>query len=100
MIVIAAALALDPANVDDFLAVVRPLVVETLKEDGCVDYGFWRDLDEPNAFHIFEEWESEEALTAHSTTPHIKTFRRAIRDLGVTRMDIYRYEATSKTKLR
>jgi quinol monooxygenase YgiN len=40
-------------------------------EPGCRCYRFYTDLEDPNCFRIFEEWESEEALKAHFQTPHM-----------------------------
>lgn len=99
MIVIHGILSVDPASEADLLAAVGPLVETTNQEAGCVAYIFSKDLAVPGTVHIFEEWESDEALKAHMAADHYRTFGRALRGLGVTSSVIHRYEATQRSKL-
>src|SRR5262245_25331141 len=94
MIVVSAELQLDPDQADAFLAAAEPLIPEVLKEDGCLSYTLWRHATQPGTFHFFEEWESADALAAHAKSEHFRTFGRALRDMGVTKSEITRYEAT------
>ena len=71
MIVIAGHVALDPARRDAAIAAAREMMRETRREPGCISYTFSADLDEPGRFRIFEEWEGDEALRAHFTSPHM-----------------------------
>ena len=99
MIVISGDLEIDPANTDAFLAAVETLVAATRAENGCNRYEFFRHLTEPGVFFIAEEWADDDALAAHMGTDHYKSFGRTLRSLGVTRVDIHRYEASSKSRL-
>ena len=99
MIVISGDLEIDPSKEDAFLAAVGDLVSATRAEDGCVRYEFFRHLSDPGVFHVSEEWASDAALDSHLATDHYRTFGRAMRDFGVKRVDIDRYDAVDKRKL-
>ena len=60
-----------------------------MKEPGCRAYGLWADPDNPGQFRIFEEWDSQEALTEHFGTPHFAAFGGVLGPF--VGMDIHRY---------
>lgn len=47
-------------------------------EDGCHDYTFSVELDQPNVLRITELWENRAALEAHFAQPHMKVFQAAM----------------------
>jgi quinol monooxygenase YgiN len=100
MIVIAGHVALDPAQHEKAVAAAREMMRETRRERGCISYTFSADLEEPGRFRIFEEWESDEALRAHFTAPHMASFQKAVGGLGVREMKVQRYEVSKVGPLR
>jgi len=48
-----------------------PCVAATRKEPGCVAYYLNRDVDEPSAFVVFEEYKNIVALEDHAKSPHV-----------------------------
>ena len=44
-------------------------------EEGCYDYTFSVELNNPNVMRIIEKWESMDALSAHFATPHMAAFQ-------------------------
>lgn len=100
MLVIAGEIEIDPANHDVAVAAATRMQEATRKEAGCHAYIFSADLVDRGRFRLFEEWESPEALAAHSGTPHMAEFRKAIAGVGVRRMDVSRYEIAKKGPLR
>jgi quinol monooxygenase YgiN len=74
MIVIAGSVSVRPERRDDAVRAARAMIAATRRETGCRAYGFHADLDDPNLFLVFEEWESEEALVRHFGTEHMATF--------------------------
>lgn len=100
MIVIAGHFVLDPTKQDAAIAAAREMQAETRKEPGCISYTFSADLDLPGAFRIFEEWESEAALTAHFAAPHMAKFQKAAGGLGVREMKVQRYEVSKVGPVR
>ena len=95
MLVIAGHIRLDPAKRDAAIAAARDVMQETHKEPGCISYTFSTDLADDGLFHVFEEWESQDALDAHFKTPHMATFQGAMGGFGIQEMKIQRYEVAS-----
>ena len=100
MLVIAGRIVIDPAKRAEGIAAARTMMEETRKEPGCISYTFSTDLSDEGLFHIFEEWESQDALDAHFQTPHMATFGAVIGMLGVKEMAVQRYEVSSVGPLR
>ena len=100
MLVIAGRFRLDPAKRAQAVAAARDLMRETRREPGCVSYTFTSDLEDEAVFHIFEEWESPEALAAHFATPHMARFQKVVPSLGPTETRVQRYEVSSVAPLR
>lgn len=55
------------------LALYQLLVQETVKEQGCISYELFQELDNPNNLTLIEEWEDLEALKRHTETSHFIT---------------------------
>ena len=75
------------------------MVAETKKEQGCIAYDFYADLNDPNRFHVFEEWESDAALEAHFQTTHMKVFQGVLPAVLAGDGAVSRYVVETKTKL-
>ncbi|WP_373488974.1 putative quinol monooxygenase [Blastomonas sp.] len=63
-----------PGELDKLTQVTAIMIAETLKEPGCLHYSFARDMVDPDLMRISERWDSQEALDAHSTAPHMAAF--------------------------
>jgi quinol monooxygenase YgiN len=74
MIVVSGVMTFSPSIHDRVVERARTLTAETLKEPRCRTYGFWADPDVPGRFRVFEEWDSQEALTEHFAAPHFSAF--------------------------
>ncbi|MCP4005251.1 MAG: antibiotic biosynthesis monooxygenase [bacterium] len=95
MIVVAGRIQLDPANREQAVAAAVEMMRETRKEAGCISYTFSTDLSDPGEFHIFEEWESQQALDAHLASPHMAVFQQTFGGFGITAMDVQKYQVSS-----
>ena len=95
MLAIAGRIQIDPANVEGATTAAIEMMAETHKEAGCISYTFSADLAEPGVFHIFEEWESQDALDFHFETPHMAKFQCLIGGLGVKDMKVQKYQVSS-----
>lgn len=100
MLVIAGRIELDPRNRERAIAAAREMMTETLKEPGCRSYVFSAEFDDPGAFRIFEEWESEDALKLHFQAPHMAKFQAAMGTLGIKGMKVQRYEVSKVGPVR
>ena len=99
-ILIAGTLTIDPAKVDAALADAADMMRASQAEDGCHAYAFSADPINPGTLLLFEKWESEDALAAHSASAHMAEFRTKMPGWGVTGADIKRYEISSEGPLR
>lgn len=99
MLVIAGHIRIDPANREAAVAAAAEVMEETHKEPGCISYTFSGAIDDEALFHLFEEWESQEALDAHFKTPHMAKFQSAMGGFGVKEIKIQRYEVSAVSKL-
>ena len=100
MLVIGGAIELDPAQREAGIAAAIEMMTATRAEAGCISYTMSGDLEEPGRFHIFEEWESGEALEAHFQSPHMAVFQKKAGALGIKGMTVQRYEVASVGPVR
>ena len=49
------------------LGVIEP----TRKEEGCISYELYQDINNPGKFTFIENWQSKEHLDIHLKTPHL-----------------------------
>jgi quinol monooxygenase YgiN len=99
MIVIAGTAKCQVDKRDAAVAAARAMTAASLAESGCLAYGFSSDLDDPSVFHVFEKWESAEALDAHFATPHMADFMTALGAVLDGSPDLRRFEVTSEAPL-
>jgi quinol monooxygenase YgiN len=99
MIAVAARVAINPERREQAVAAAIKLVHGTQQETGCLQYHFYADLEDPTTFHVFEEWETEEALAAHFHTPHWDEFAAALPEILAGEPKVMRYTVTAVDRL-
>jgi quinol monooxygenase YgiN len=81
MIVVQGDFFMKPGKRDEAIAAMIAVAQGTQQEAGCIRYSFYADLEDPNKFIVYEEWESMEHLQAHLSLekpqPHMTAFRKA-----------------------
>lgn len=60
----------------DAIELLKKLVSETRKEEGCLQYDLIEDKENIGCFFMVELWETEEHLHKHSVQDHILEFRK------------------------
>lgn len=78
MLVIHATVPIDPDHHDEAKALIQELADKSREEDGVVDYRATMDVDDPNLFRVFEQYEDEAAFGAHAQSDHFQEFQAAI----------------------
>lgn len=61
---------LKPGVKEDYLKLIAELVQATRKEEGCIAYALYEDINDPLTLTIIEEWRDQEAIDLHSNTEH------------------------------
>jgi quinol monooxygenase YgiN len=82
MIIVSGTLKTTDERLDALAAPMSALIETTRGEAGCLVYAFARDVSEPGLVRIYEEWESREALAAHSKAAHVASWHAALAGAG------------------
>lgn len=93
MIIISGVVQIKPEMRETAVSTALTVSDASEAEAGCITYRFYSDLRDPNTFFLYEEWESEEALAAHFTMPHMATFQAQLPSLLAGEPAIKRYTA-------
>ena len=89
MIQVIATIELKPDCLDEYLAVLNKNVPKVKAEKGCLAYEPMIDVDSglpvqgkirQNTVTLVEAWVNLDALLAHLKTPHMATYREAVKD--------------------
>ena len=60
----------------DAIELLKTLVSETRKEEGCLQYDLIEDNENKGVFFIIEVWESDRHHLKHTEQEHLLTFRK------------------------
>jgi len=58
------------------------VIAKTQAENGCLEYSYSQDLNDPAHFRVFEAWENRECLAAHFETAHMRDWQEQRGALG------------------
>ena len=56
---------------------LQKLVIASRAEPGCLEYSLHESITDPTLYVIYQVWDNEQALAAHSNSQHTAGFRRA-----------------------
>ena len=85
----------EPENRDDFIAALERMQDHSRLEDGCVRYGFFEAVEDPDSFIAVEEWADREALDAHFDQDHLRAFARSLLELSSSQPEIAIHEVAT-----
>jgi quinol monooxygenase YgiN len=94
-ILINAVIDLEPDRARRCLMEAQPFIAASRAEPGCTAYDWAIDPAVPDRIHVFEEWESEDALAAHFRDASYAAMRDHIGESGLisARSQKYRCDA-------
>lgn len=72
------------------IELLKKLVSETRKEEGCLQYDLIEDKENKGVFFIIELWETEEHHYKHGSQEHLLTFRQNATPLMNSQTEVYR----------
>ena len=61
-----------PEHLEKIIELSKLLVDSSLLEPGCIDYGLFQDINDPNTLTMLETWVNQASLEAHKTSNHVK----------------------------
>ena len=94
MIVVNAVIESDADNIAAMKDAIAAMEAASRAEEGCDDYTFSVELNNPDVLRITERWQSMEALQAHFTMPHMADFQAAMGANPPKSVTAIFYEAT------
>lgn len=74
----------------DAIELLKKLVAETRKEEGCLQYDLIEDQENRGIFFLVELWETEEHHYQHSMSEHLNYFRKNAAVLFESSSEVYR----------
>jgi quinol monooxygenase YgiN len=77
---------------DDLLALLRDVQAASRADDGCLNYGYYEEIDDASSFVAVEEWRDMDALRSHLRQPHIARLIAALPDAGDGPPEIRAYD--------
>ena len=90
-IIIAAQIKVDSSKRANALTEASPVIKETLKEPGCLNYNWAADATDKELITVFEEWQSEETLDMHFTTDNFKKMHSILANCGLLSASATKY---------
>ena len=77
-------------NTMDAIELLKKLVIETRKEEGCLQYDLVEDNEKKGVFFISEIWETREHHHQHNGTEHLMNFRLQAAPLFEEAIQVYK----------
>ena len=75
-------------RLDEFVALLKEVQAASRADDGCLNYGYYSEVDDPLQYVAVEEWRDMDALEAHLRTPHVARLIAALPDFADGPLDI------------
>ena len=97
-VILAGTVRFDPAKLPASRERMKAMMRLSRAEDGCIEYVYSEDLNEPGLIHIFEIWRDDEALHAHHNAPHFLQWRADRETLGMSDRNMTRHAVTESHK--
>jgi len=89
-------------SVDDMEAVLaegQSMIAASLREAGCQDYNYARDVTDDKTMRIFELWDDQAALDAHFQEPHMAAFMAALAKVTPASISVKIYDVSGTRDL-
>ena len=81
MVVVCALLTIAQGKGDLYLEAFKRLAPKVRKDPGAITYVLHRNIDDPDRFFVFEQYENEDALKLHGSTAHFLAYKEQTADL-------------------
>jgi quinol monooxygenase YgiN len=92
MLLVIGRVACDAERRDELISLCREMQDESRREDGCLRYGFFSAIEDPNSFVAVEEWEGRAALDEHFAKPHLQKFASRLLEVVSERPEVAIHE--------
>ncbi|GKS10900.1 monooxygenase [Paenibacillus chitinolyticus] len=93
MIIIHAAMRLQPGKDDAFLKEILPLVEASRGESGNVSYDLYKHAEKEYAYTMVEVWKDQQAVNSHNSSAHFTAFTGKAGEFLAAPLDVKVYAA-------
>jgi quinol monooxygenase YgiN len=82
----------NPKKLQEFIGLCKNLVEESVKEEGCIEYGVYQELENSGILTMLEEWKDESSLKEHLNSNHFREISPLLSEYleRETEIDIYK----------
>ena len=94
MIIVNGRMETTSENITATKSAIAKMEAASRLEDGCDDYTFSVELNDPSVIRITEKWRDLDALRVHFRSSHMSEFQRAMAAHPPTSSNVVFYEAT------
>jgi quinol monooxygenase YgiN len=84
-----------PGYTDEIKGYLHTLVVESTKEEACLQYELYQSTEDETQFIFHETWASQEGLDVHAKQPHIRLFIEQVSPILDGELTIYKTDRIS-----
>lgn len=92
MIIIHAAMRINPAKNAQFLEEVQSLLADSRAEEGNISYDLYQEAGKEHAYLMVEVWKSPEAVDLHNKSSHFQAFVAKAKELLAEPLGIHVYQ--------
>jgi quinol monooxygenase YgiN len=89
-----------PEHREALIALCGEMQDDSRREEGCLRYGFFAAVEDPNSFVAVEEWADREALDRHFAQPHLHEFSRGLLELVSEQPEVAIHEIAGTSPYR
>jgi quinol monooxygenase YgiN len=61
---------------------LRSLLGPSRSDAGCINYDLHQRTDDPHQFLLYENWASQDHLTAHLQQPHVQSLLNKLKEMA------------------
>lgn len=95
-VIVAGTIDFEGRDAAPIIAAARDLIAAAYVEAGCIHYCWTADVLHPGRIRVFEEWESEETLSAHLAAAAYLDMAAHLAASGMTGADVHKYRIDAK----
>lgn len=99
VLIVTGIIQIHPEDRDRVIGPATDMAIETRKEDGCITYAFYEDIETPGRLRVYEEWRDQAALDAHAASAHMAVWRAALGELRVLSRDVVKFPNSTAEQL-
>jgi len=99
VIIISGSYRITPEGREEYVEAAAEMLAVTRSEAGCRAYEFSFAVEEPDKVNGYEEWEDDDAVTAHMGSAHMAAFGTRTRSLITSSGGFFSHEVAGSSKL-